>query len=194
MTSVSLLAMQGKHPCGVFDEFVLCLGKSRPDESLVSISDFVRHVALPDAVWPLLKMPEFSQESSRFRAWCAKTLIGYVKREISNPTAIQRQIDSLERDDLSDEERKVIAVNAKSETASLKTVVGRSAGRLCCLKDPVKSSQSAAWISARGGCQLASFEAQRLFLLGRTNHQTQKLISPIQAGFPENIDWPVAPE
>ena len=165
MIKVSLLHMQEKEPCSVFDEFLQCLYKTRADDTLVGISDFVKHVALPDAAWPLLKMPEFSKESLRFRAWCAKTLMGYVTQEIPNPKAIQRQIDSLEEDALSADERGVIASNAKSEAASLTTVIGRSAGRLSCLVDPVKTSQSAAWISARGGCQSASFEAQRLFLL-----------------------------
>ncbi|MDC1341999.1 hypothetical protein N8222_09385, partial [Oceanospirillaceae bacterium] len=70
MIKVSLLEMHKQNPCGVFDEFLRCLGKARPDETLVGTSDFVRHIALPDAAWPLLKMPEFFQESNRFRAWC----------------------------------------------------------------------------------------------------------------------------
>lgn len=168
MTKVSLLRVHQANvfkPCQSFDDFLKVLGKSKPDETMLGIWDYAEHVHPVELVQCFVYLPELAHQKNRFQSWCAQTLLKYVERDQPNPEAIRRQISALEDTELSDEEREAIAGAAKAEVLSMKTVLARAAGRLCYLDDPKKVSQTAAWVSAKGGCQSASFEAQKNFLI-----------------------------
>ena len=162
LTKVTLPSMASENPCSVFNVFLSGLNKRPTDCFEVGIRDFIDHVEPVDAMWPLQNMKEFEREKRLVQAWCAEQLLHYLS-DPSAREAVSNQITALRDDSLSDENRELYRAAVSSIT--LTTAVERSVARLSYKDDLVKVSESAAWVSKRGGCGSASFERQKDFLL-----------------------------